>query len=233
MSNWSVVSYLSVRELRERLAGLVGDIDPESPKGKKRLRILQAAAELFTVQSYRKTNIDEIAKAAGVAKGTVYLYFANKAEVLLAVIAYEKQRSLPLIEQLFDTSIPPRARLRHWVSITIRVVASSPLLARLTEGNQELLLALAELDPAMVARASADHREMLADLLDEVVAPRTWSEADRAARIAVIDALPYLAPLLRNEHIRQGMSIDRFADVMASVVVDGMTPPDAGTEGGG
>ncbi|UQA55332.1 TetR/AcrR family transcriptional regulator [Polyangium aurulentum] len=230
MSNWSVVSYVNVRELRDRLAGLVGDIDPESPKGKKRLRILQAAAELFAVQGYRKTNIDEIARASGVAKGTVYLYFANKAEVLLAVIAYEKQRSLPLIEQLFDTSIPPRARLRHWVTITIRVVASSPLLARLTEGNQELLSALSELDPAMVAQASADHREMLAGLLDEVAAPRKWSEGERRERIAVIDALPYLAPLLRNEHLRQGMSIERFAEVMASVVVDGMQP---GKEGGG
>jgi AcrR family transcriptional regulator len=228
MSNWSVVSHLSIRDLGDRLAGLVGDIDPESPKGKKRLRILQAAAELFTVQGYRKTNIDEIARAAGIAKGTVYLYFANKAEVLLAVIAYEKQRSLPLIEKLFDTSVPPRARLHHWVSITIRVVASSPLLTRLTEGNQELSSALAELDPAMVAQASADHREMLASLLDEVAAPQTWSDAEREERIAVIDALPCLAPMIRNERVRQGMSVERFAEVLASVVVDGMQPRDHG-----
>jgi AcrR family transcriptional regulator len=218
------VSYPSIRELSVRLAGLVGDIDPESPKGKKRRRILEAAAELFTVHGYRKTNIDDIAKAAGIAKGTVYLYFANKAEVLLAVIAYEKQRSLPLLEELFDTSIPARARLRHWVGITIRVVASSPLLSRLMEGNQDLLSALAELDPAMVASASADHRDMLGQLLDEAAAPRRWSDAERAARIVAIDALGYLAPMLRNEHMRQGMSIDQFAEVMASLVVDGMQP---------
>ena len=44
----------------------------------KREAILGAALELFGRYGYRRTSIDDIARAAGVAKGTVYLYVENK-----------------------------------------------------------------------------------------------------------------------------------------------------------
>lgn len=53
--------------------------------GDKRRAILQAARELFASQGYDDTTIAEIAKAAGVAVGTVYLYFENKHDVLMDV----------------------------------------------------------------------------------------------------------------------------------------------------
>ena len=48
-----------------------------APDG-KRDAILQAALDLFGRYGYRRTSIDDIARAAGIAKGTVYLYVANK-----------------------------------------------------------------------------------------------------------------------------------------------------------
>jgi TetR/AcrR family transcriptional regulator, regulator of autoinduction and epiphytic fitness len=50
--------------------------------------IVLAALELFTRYGYRKTSIDDIAVAARVAKRTVYLHFANKAAVFLAILEY-------------------------------------------------------------------------------------------------------------------------------------------------
>ena len=44
----------------------------------KRDAILAAGLELFGRYGYRRTSIDDIARAAGVAKGTVYLYVENK-----------------------------------------------------------------------------------------------------------------------------------------------------------
>jgi AcrR family transcriptional regulator len=54
----------------------------------KRNAVVLAALELFTRYGYRKTSIDEIARAAQVAKRTVYLHFENKAAVFLAILAY-------------------------------------------------------------------------------------------------------------------------------------------------
>jgi AcrR family transcriptional regulator len=48
--------------------------------------IVRAGLELFTKFGYRKTSIDDIARAAQVAKRTVYLHFENKAAVFLAIL---------------------------------------------------------------------------------------------------------------------------------------------------
>ena len=44
----------------------------------KKLKILKKAKELFFIYGVKKTTVDEIAKAAGISKGTIYLYFSSK-----------------------------------------------------------------------------------------------------------------------------------------------------------
>ena len=51
----------------------------------KRKAILDAARTLFTSKGYEETTIADIARAARVAVGTVYLYFHNKHEIYTAV----------------------------------------------------------------------------------------------------------------------------------------------------
>jgi len=48
--------------------------------------ITRAALELFVERGYAATRLEDVAARAGVAKGTVYLYFANKAELFKAVV---------------------------------------------------------------------------------------------------------------------------------------------------
>jgi len=49
-------------------------------------RIIDAAARLFSAKGYHQTSIDEIAEAAGVAKGSVYYNYKSKSALLVAVI---------------------------------------------------------------------------------------------------------------------------------------------------
>ena len=51
----------------------------------KRGAIIEAARTLFAKQGYEETTIAEIARAAGVGVGTVYLYFQNKRQILVEV----------------------------------------------------------------------------------------------------------------------------------------------------
>jgi AcrR family transcriptional regulator len=54
--------------------------------------ILEAARRIFARLSYAATNVEEIAKEAGMAKGTVYLYFRSKEEIFAAVLASDLER---------------------------------------------------------------------------------------------------------------------------------------------
>ncbi|MDD2383815.1 MAG: TetR/AcrR family transcriptional regulator [Sulfurospirillaceae bacterium] len=54
-------------------------------KEEKRSEIARSAIDLFSQKGIVQTSMDEIAKSAGVAKGTIYLYFKNKEEIMFAV----------------------------------------------------------------------------------------------------------------------------------------------------
>ena len=56
----------------------------EKKKRQTRKAILEAAIHLFGSNGYDKTSIDQLARKAGVGKGTIYSYFRSKSEILLA-----------------------------------------------------------------------------------------------------------------------------------------------------
>ena len=58
----------------------------EQKKAAKRKRLLDAAYTLFQEKGAANTTINDIAKEAQVAKGTFYLYFRDKTEILDALV---------------------------------------------------------------------------------------------------------------------------------------------------
>jgi AcrR family transcriptional regulator len=55
-------------------------------RSRRKARITRAALAEFSKRGYHFTEVETIAKRAGVAKGTVYNYFASKEDILLGVI---------------------------------------------------------------------------------------------------------------------------------------------------
>jgi AcrR family transcriptional regulator len=84
---------------------IYGDANVKSNKMERKKRmeafirndILESAIALLMEQGIEKFTMDRVSKSAGVAKGTVYLYYTNKQALLDAVLDYAY---LPLQEQL-------------------------------------------------------------------------------------------------------------------------------------
>lgn len=71
------------------------DQSPRRPQGadpEKHRRLLEIAAGEFARVGFERSNVDTIAELAGVGKGTVYLYFENKAALFHAVLAEVRRR---------------------------------------------------------------------------------------------------------------------------------------------
>jgi AcrR family transcriptional regulator len=64
----------------------------------RREEVLEAARRKFAQADYSETSVEEIAKEAGMAKGTVYLYFKSKDEILAALLRSD-------LEHLTDQTI--------------------------------------------------------------------------------------------------------------------------------
>ena len=55
----------------------------KSRTGNKHERILEAALKVFAKHGFYSSKVSEIAREAGVADGTIYLYFKNKDDILI------------------------------------------------------------------------------------------------------------------------------------------------------
>ena len=58
---------------------------PSMAKDKKRDAILNAAFNQFSHYSFRKTSMEDIAKAAGISRASIYSYFQNKDDIFRSV----------------------------------------------------------------------------------------------------------------------------------------------------
>ena len=219
------MSYETLKGAQDLLVAMVGDIDNKSPRGKTRRRLIDAAADLFVTQGYRKTSIDEIARRAGIGKGTVYLHFTTKVDLLIAAVAREKLQSIDLAADVYTVGASARDRLRAWVRAALLMVAASPLIARLVDGDEELSAALSELDPALRTQKYADRDDFLGKLLDEAAGPPGLTAEQKRERLVVLESLPRLAPRLRSPELHQGLGVERFADVLAGIIADGLGKP--------
>lgn len=71
----------------------------------RRNQILDAATKVFAEKGFHRATIKEIARVAGIADGTIYTYFASKADVLLGILnrlnesTEREQQLLPQNEQ--------------------------------------------------------------------------------------------------------------------------------------
>ncbi len=81
----------------------------------RRTQILQGAAKVFAEKGYHKAITKQIAKAAGVSEGTIYNYFDNKRELLLAMIELFATQSLKSI----ITNQPP-ADPKEFITLILR-----------------------------------------------------------------------------------------------------------------
>lgn len=198
----------------------------DGAKNKRRARILLAATDLFMHQGYRKTSVDEIARRAEVAKGTVYLHFANKADLLMQAIMVEERVLLDRLAPIFDGELPEDQRLRFYVRMMLAVARELPLIASLMRGENEILLALEDVDSAFLERYLSMGEEWIASLIDDA-APYEFTAEQRRERANVLMSLTYFTGLLLEPRVRGGRSLDDLADTMTDVLVYGLVyrPP--------
>src|SRR5438094_8059206 len=83
-----------------------------SDESDKRQAIVEAARALFTTKGYETTTIAEVARQAGVAVGTVYLYFKNKNDLLYAVKGDWEDDFLQFLAQPELQAVPHHLRAR-------------------------------------------------------------------------------------------------------------------------
>ena len=95
----------------------------------KRERILQAAIQVFAEHGYFNARVSDIAARADVADGTIYLYFKNKEQILMAALDFAFTSFLRAAEVELSRLSDPRQKLRRLAALHLESLSSNRGLA--------------------------------------------------------------------------------------------------------
>lgn len=88
-------------------------LDPKPPVGDKRDAIIRAATRVFAQRGFFNAQVADVAKAAGVAAGTVYLYFRSKDDLLVSLFERTMREAIAEGRAALVGTEEPRERLRR------------------------------------------------------------------------------------------------------------------------
>jgi AcrR family transcriptional regulator len=92
-------------------------------------RILDAAEQLYTQKDQASIGMNEIARAAGCSRATLYRYFENREALRTAYVHRETHRLGHAIQQEIEGVDDPRKQVTAGIAATLRMVRESPALA--------------------------------------------------------------------------------------------------------
>ncbi|MDQ0339573.1 TetR/AcrR family fatty acid metabolism transcriptional regulator [Caldalkalibacillus uzonensis] len=97
----------------------------------KRQKILDSAFAVFTKKGYQQTKVDEVAQLAGIGKGTVYLYFPSKEELLREMLKAMIKKNLSELKKRMSEEEHPLAKLKVMYATHASLLQENPSLAQL------------------------------------------------------------------------------------------------------
>ena len=203
-----------------------------SERSDKRERILLAAERIFARHGFFAARVSEIAKEAGVADGTIYLYFKSKDDLLISLF---EQRMTQVNETLRAAiaGVSPKDQLRAFIKAYLQLVHDEP-------GAAEVLtIELRQSSKFMKEYDNPQFVDFLRTLGGILAAGQERGELDAtipahvAARMifGMLDELALAWVLARQPSISTGtpgtrpkkFDIVRAADWVVSLVTNGLT----------
>ena len=144
-----------------------GSVMPGDIESDKHQRIIDAAVRVFARKGYYSSRVADIAQEAGVAIGTIYLYFKTKEEILVTLFREKMAVFVRALGKVLSQEPDPPAKLRCLIRHHFEILESNPELAEviqveLRQGNKFFRGAS--------AREVGSYFDLIASVLDEGVA---------------------------------------------------------------
>ncbi|MBW1878843.1 MAG: TetR/AcrR family transcriptional regulator [Deltaproteobacteria bacterium] len=107
----------------------------------KRSLIIEAAVEVFAERGFHQARVSDVARRAGVADGTIYLYFRNKEDLLLSIFEEKMDILLASLGEILEGVHDPIERIRrfthfHFDQVRVNRLAAEVLQVELRLSNK-------------------------------------------------------------------------------------------------
>jgi TetR/AcrR family fatty acid metabolism transcriptional regulator len=102
--------------------------DPEKPQ-----QIIEAAIRVFARSGYYNSRVSDIAREAGIASGTIYLYFKTKDEILVTLFRERMAAFVGQLRAAIAREPDAVAKIRRLVALHFEVLERNPTLAEVVQ----------------------------------------------------------------------------------------------------
>lgn len=119
-------------ECRRVQVFLGGDIKVKRDKPKYK-QIIDAAVIVIAENGYHQAQVSKIAKQAGVADGTIYLYFKNKEDILISVFNEKMAVFVESLQDIIENGSTSKDKLSRMIENHFNVLATDRYLATVTQ----------------------------------------------------------------------------------------------------
>jgi TetR/AcrR family transcriptional regulator, fatty acid metabolism regulator protein len=103
--------------------------DPDKPQ-----QIIDAAVRVFARNGFYNSRVSDIAREAGIASGTIYLYFKTKDEILVVTLFREKMAAfVAALRAAIAREPDPEAKIRRLVHLHFEVLEADPDMAEVVQ----------------------------------------------------------------------------------------------------
>lgn len=102
--------------------------DPDKPQ-----QIIDAAVRVFARNGFYNSRVSDIAREAGIASGTIYLYFKTKDEILVTLFREKMAAFVKALRTEIAREHDPEAKIRRLVRLHFEVLEASPDMAEVVQ----------------------------------------------------------------------------------------------------
>ena|SRR5664280_629743 len=180
----------------------------------RRDQVIDVARRLFGERGTTDVSMDEIASEAGVARSTVYVYFANRGELLRACLQRMYTQLLDAISSTWEEETVPARRLERLIEEMLARVDDSPAFFRLALVTQGTPAKDAEVVGSELALIGLDVARLLHDLVVEGMARGDFRPLDTDLAISLIGQQIYGAMAVRAAEPIPGLRTEAAADTV-------------------
>jgi TetR/AcrR family fatty acid metabolism transcriptional regulator len=133
-------------------------------KNSKYHRILESAVRIFARQGFRQSTVSQIAKEAGVADGTIYLYFKNKNDILVHFFAFKAKQVFDRFHEEVDRGADSLEKLRNLVRVHLSEFQRDPDMAIVYHVETHQISRLAE---DQIRAMGKMYHDIISDIVEE------------------------------------------------------------------
>src|SRR5262245_18500964 len=102
--------------------------DPDKPQ-----QIIDAAVRVFARKGYYNSRVSDVAREAGIAAGTIYLYFRTKDEILITLFRSKMARFVASAREVIRDLPDPVSKLRRLIALHFEMLEQNPDLAEVVQ----------------------------------------------------------------------------------------------------